>query len=72
MAKRKDPLVWGLILVGLGLIFILENFHIDAWDYVWRFWPVILIVWGASKLIDGLKGKSGEAGKTQPPATPQA
>jgi len=58
MAKRKDPLVWGLILVGLGLVFILENFHVDAWDYVWRFWPVILIVWGADKLYRGLKERN--------------
>jgi hypothetical protein len=72
MAKRKDPLVWGLILVALGLVFVLENFHINAWDYVWRFWPVILIVWGAAKLIEGLKSKSGKSVKSEPPSPPQA
>ncbi|MCX6565436.1 MAG: DUF5668 domain-containing protein [Candidatus Aminicenantes bacterium] len=72
MAKRKDPLVWGLILVALGLVFILENFDINAWDFVWRFWPVILIIWGAAKLIEGLKRKSGESVKSEPPSPPQA
>ncbi len=72
MAKRKDPLIWGLILVALGLVFILENFDIDAWDFVWRFWPVILIIWGAAKLIEGLKGKSRENDAPRPPVTPQA
>ena len=71
MAKRKDPLVWGLVLIAVGLIFILENFHINAWDFAWRFWPVILIIWGAGKLIDGLKAKSETASKPQPPAGPR-
>jgi hypothetical protein len=68
MAKRKDPLVWGLVLIVLGLIFILENMGLDAWDFVWRFWPVILIVWGASKLLDGLKSRSGNNDAPQPPS----
>ncbi len=49
MAKRKDPLVWGLILIVIGIIFVLENMGLDAFDLAWRFWPVILIIWGASK-----------------------
>ncbi|MBN1938294.1 MAG: hypothetical protein JW843_01815 [Candidatus Aminicenantes bacterium] len=68
MAKRKDPLVWGLVLIVLGLVFILENMGLDAWDYVWRFWPVILIVWGASKLIEGLKNRSENSDTPQPPS----
>ncbi len=72
MSKRKDPLLWGLVLVALGLVFILENFHVDAWDFVWRFWPVILIVWGATKLVDGLKSKSRSDDAPLPPAPPKA
>jgi len=72
MAKRKDPLIWGLVLVALGLVFILENFHVDAWDFVWRFWPVVLIVWGATKLVDGLESKSRRDDAPLPPAPPQA
>jgi len=72
MAKRKDPLVWGLILVALGLVFILENFGLDAWDFLWRFWPVILIVWGATKLVEGLKEKNRDGDSPRPPAAPQA
>jgi len=68
MAKRKDPLVWGLVLVVIGAIFILENFNIDAWDFAWRFWPAILIVWGASKLIEGLKNRPEGPDKPQPPS----
>ena len=68
MAKRKDPLVWGLVLIVIGLVFILENMGIDAWDYAWRFWPVILIIWGAAKLVDGLKNRPDN---TEPPSSPR-
>lgn len=53
--KRRDTLVWGVILITLGFIFLLESFHVEIWHYVWRFWPVILIVWGIDKLSIGLK-----------------
>jgi uncharacterized membrane protein HdeD (DUF308 family) len=53
---RKDSLVWGIILIVVGAIFFLEkNFNIDVLDTVWRLWPVILIVWGALKLYNGLQ-----------------
>lgn len=54
-AQRKDSLVWGIILLCIGLIFFLNNLDIHIWGTVARLWPVILIVWGASKLYNGLK-----------------
>ena len=56
--KHRDSLIWGVILIGVGGIFLLEQFHVDVLDQVWRFWPVILIVWGANKLSLGLKERS--------------
>jgi len=53
--RRKDPLVWGIILIVIGLIFILQNIDIDVWDIIARLWPVALIVWGAWKLYYGIK-----------------
>jgi len=53
--RKKEPLVWGAILIVIGLIFFLENFDIDVWDYVWKLWPVVLVVWGALKLLAGLR-----------------
>jgi hypothetical protein len=43
---------WGIILIFLGVLFILSNLnliHFD-WFYLWRLWPVILILWGVSIL----------------------
>src|SRR5215471_15393594 len=45
-------LIPGLIVAGLGVLFLLNNLHIFPIYNVWRFWPVILIAIGATKLID--------------------
>lgn len=49
--KKKDPLIWGILLIALGVLFLLK---IDIWYVLAHFWPVILIVWGALKLYHGL------------------
>jgi hypothetical protein len=59
--KQRDALVWGIILIVIGLIFTLDNFDIDVWDFVARLWPVALIVWGAWKLYFGIKDRKEAA-----------
>jgi hypothetical protein len=68
MAKQKyrDSLIWGIILIVVGGIFLLETLHVRVWHYVWRLWPVIFIAWGANKLYYGLKERG--QGKPEPPA----
>ena len=47
-----DALFWGILLVGLGTILLLERLHIGDMRYVLRnYWPVFLIAIGASKLF---------------------
>jgi EamA domain-containing membrane protein RarD len=60
MAERKkgNSLFWGIVLIIFGVLFLLDQFEIDIWRAVWRFWPVILIVWGADKLVRGLKERN--------------
>lgn len=70
--RRKDPLVWGLILIVLGALFLLERFDIGVWDTIWRLWPVILIIWGGLKVYNGLQDqkKSGSEVPPGPAAKP--
>jgi uncharacterized membrane protein HdeD (DUF308 family) len=68
---RKDPLVWGIILIVVGAIFFLENFNIDVWNTVWRLWPVILIVWGALKLYNGLQERKEKPAEKKVSEAPQ-
>ena len=56
--KKGDSLIWGIILIVVGAIFLLQQFNVDIFDQVWRFWPVILIVWGANKLYLGIKERN--------------
>jgi len=46
---NKGKLTGGLILLGLGLFFLIQNFF-PFWDIV-RLWPIILIIIGLSILI---------------------
>lgn len=66
MSKRnKANLVWGVILTVIGLLFLLENVGVDAWEIIFKLWPLILIFWGASKLYYGLKEKSAAEKKAE-------
>jgi len=41
-----------LIVIGIGVLFLLNNLNIFFIHDVWRFWPVILIAVGLVKLVD--------------------
>lgn len=46
--------VAALVLLGLGLIFLLQNFGIVSWSMwgnIWRLWPLILIAVGFSLIM---------------------
>lgn len=55
---RADKLFWGLLLILIGSLFMLENLGFLHFSFagIWRFWPVLLIYWGFSAL---LKPKDG-------------
>ena len=70
--RPGDRLVWGLILIAVGVLFLLQNvLNIEVWDYAWKFWPLILILWGAQKVLDGLR-KPGRDDSRVPPDAPKA
>ena len=46
--------VWGIFLLFLGIVFLLQTFNVlpwGLWGTLWRFWPVLLIVVGLSILL---------------------
>ena len=43
--------VFGLLLIGGGLLYLLNNLEIIDVPNIWRFWPAILLALGVSKLI---------------------
>jgi hypothetical protein len=47
-----EKLVLGLGLVGLGIVWTLGNLgKLDALDTLHRWWPLLLVVWGALEIV---------------------
>jgi len=51
-APAQGSVFWGLLLMGLGGVFLLANFDVIAIDRIWDFWPVIVIVIGLKMIFD--------------------
>jgi DUF4097 and DUF4098 domain-containing protein YvlB len=51
---QRSSIFSGLLLIVLGILFLLARFHPDLgiWRLFWRFWPVLIILWGIAKLVD--------------------
>jgi hypothetical protein len=51
-SNQKGPLIWGVILILLGFLFLLQNWL--GVRFVWRlvhdWWPLILIAFGTLKI----------------------
>lgn len=50
----RGGLVWPVILIGAGVIFLLNNMGMlswSIWETLWRLWPVLLIAIGLDILI---------------------
>src|SRR5215831_10536842 len=47
-------LLVGAVVIGIGLFLLLDNLEIVQFHDVWRFWPVLLIVWGASRILESV------------------
>ncbi len=53
MRKRTDSLFWGIVLLLIGTIFLLNNLGVDiSIGKILKFWPVILIYFGGKALYD--------------------
>ena len=52
MKRRHGSIFWSLILISIGLLFLLNNLHLDIrpWQIIAKYWPLLIIFWGLSKL----------------------
>lgn len=48
---RTNDVVGGLVVIGVGLVFLASNLGYVPISDVWRLWPVALIVIGGSKVL---------------------
>src|ERR1700676_587498 len=45
-------IVIGALIVAVGLMILLDNMGIVRFHDVWRYWPVLLIVFGVSRILE--------------------
>jgi lia operon protein LiaF len=53
--KHGNGILGGLVLIFLGTVFLLNNLGIlpsNVWNEVWKFWPVLFILFGL-RLLGG-------------------
>ena len=52
--KERYAPVWGILLLFLGIIFLLQNLNVlpwGLWGTLWHFWPVLIIAIGLTILL---------------------
>ncbi|HEX8871954.1 MAG TPA: DUF4097 family beta strand repeat-containing protein [Candidatus Acidoferrum sp.] len=65
MRARNSGLFSGLVLISVGVLLLLHNYgHLDLTHFFWRWWPLLIIFWGAVKLYERTAGRrfGGDAG----------
>lgn len=53
----REQLVWGIVLIAVGVVFLLDRFDMLDLDidldiaHIWHYWPWLVAAFGISKLI---------------------
>ena len=55
---RSSGLLSGLVLIFAGVLLLLHNYgHLDLGGFIWRWWPLLIILWGAVALYERTAGR---------------
>ena len=44
-------LVWGFVIVGVGVALLLDHLGVLPFGYLYRFWPLLLVLFGAMNIL---------------------
>lgn len=57
---RRGSIFWALTLIAIGVLFLYQNFNpsVHPWHLIAKYWPVLIIFWGISKLIDYFQARA--------------
>ncbi|UTY60162.1 LiaI-LiaF-like domain-containing protein [Massilia sp. erpn] len=47
----RKQLVWGLLIIGAGVLFWLEDGDIKKVTQFWHYWPLVIAAFGFSQLV---------------------
>lgn len=64
---RRGSIFWALTLIAVGGLFLYHNFNpaVRPWHLIAKWWPILIIFWGVSKLLDHLHARAHP--ETAPP-----
>src|SRR5919108_4358822 len=65
---RRGSIFWALTLITIGVLFLYQNFNpaVHPWQLIGKFWPILIIFWGLSKLMDYMQVRAHP--ETAPPS----
>jgi hypothetical protein len=61
----RKQLMWGLVLVCVGVSFALDQMDLIDIDSLWHYWPLLLVVFGVNKIIGYPSAKHMSSGLWQ-------
>jgi hypothetical protein len=61
---KSKHFFWGALFITLGVLTLLNNFYYlnFSWDDLWKFWPVVLVLWGLAIVVKNVYFKGLLAG----------
>jgi hypothetical protein len=63
--QARQRILWGLILIGFGCLFLLERMDIVAISGLWHFWPLFIVLSGAVEVLSATRVKHVTRGLNQ-------
>ena len=57
--RRRRSLVWPLVLISIGILFLLNNLGLvswNLWSLLWRMWPVLVVAIGLDLIFGRRSG----------------
>lgn len=55
--RQRTQLLWGLFLIGVGALYLLDRLDMTDLYTVWQYWPVFVAISGINKLLPGTTSK---------------
>ena len=47
----RRQLLWGLVLIAVGVTFLLDQMEIIEVQQLWHYWPLLMVILGINKMI---------------------
>ncbi|MEW6061127.1 MAG: DUF5668 domain-containing protein, partial [Bacteroidota bacterium] len=49
--RSNTSLLWGILLITIGMVYLLQNFNVLYIGSLWSHWPLLFVLTGGVKLF---------------------